>query len=172
MTGRTESVVAFMLRVLLALPRKLARARRARRGPVVGEVTLAGRTWRVEVAMSAHERYVGLGGRDRLEAGTGMLFVYPRPGESEFTMRGCLVPLDIAFLSADRRVVSMATMAVEPDRVGRQPYLPHAPAQYILEIPAGELAEAGVTIGSRADFSRSIPIALLADPCSLTGLRG
>lgn len=168
MTAHRESAGAFLLRVLLAAPRRLARRRRSRRGPVVGEVTLAGRTWRVEVAMSAHERYVGLGGRDRLEPGTGMLFVYPCPGETEFTMRGCVVPLDIAFLSADRRVVSMDTMAVEPDRAGRKPYRPAAPAQYIIEVPAGELAEAGVTVGERATFSRNIPFPLLADPRPLT----
>jgi uncharacterized membrane protein (UPF0127 family) len=168
MTGRRENAAAFLLRVLLAVPRKLARACRSKHGPIMGEVTLAGRTWRVEVAMSAHERYVGLGGRDRLEPGTGMLFVYPSPGETEFTMRGCLVPLDIAFLSADRRVVSMDTMTVERDRAGRKPYCPGAPAQFILEVPAGELAEAGVTVGTRATFSRTIPLALLADPRPLT----
>ena len=164
MTGRKQRARAFLSRVLLAAPRKLARAYWSKHGPPVGEVTLAGRTWRVEVAMSAHERYIGLGGRDCVESGTGMLFVYPRPGETDFTMRGCLVPLDIAFLSADRRVVSMDTMAVESDRAGRKPYRGDAPAQYVLEVPAGELAEAGVTVGARATFSRSIPAALLAAP--------
>ena len=164
MTSQKQSARAFLSRVLLAAPRKLARAYWSRHGPAVGVVTIAGKTWRVDVAMSANERYIGLGGRDAVESGTGMLFVYPRPGETEFTMRGCLVSLDIAFLSADRRVVSTDTMAVEPDRAGRRPYLGDAPAQYILEVPAEELAEAGVTVGARATFSRSIPTALLADP--------
>lgn len=136
------------------------------RGPDVPArtaVTIRGRTWRVELALTPQQRYRGLSGRDRLAADGGMLFVYPRPQVLEFCMRDCLVPLDIAFINADRCVVATATMEVEPDRVGRKAYTSDVPAQYALELPAGALAGAGVRAGDRVEFSPELPPAKAED---------
>ncbi len=131
---------------------------------LAGEVAIADGRWRVEVAMTARRRWVGLGGRSQLARGTGMLFIYPDAVACEFSMRGCLVPLDIAFLSESLEVVSLETMEVEPDRAGRRKYACAEPAQYVLETPAGELARASVTVGSKAVFSADIPSPRWSDP--------
>lgn len=93
-----------------------------------------------------------------------MLFLYPSERVLEFCMRDCLIPLDIAFLSADLRVVRMHTMEVEPDMAGQIVYASDSPAQYALEVGAGELAAAGVRVGDRAVFSPSVPSATKVDP--------
>jgi uncharacterized membrane protein (UPF0127 family) len=132
--------------------------------PAPPQVEISGHRWFVDVATTQAQRYRGLSGRENLREGTGMLFVYPAAKVREFCMRGCLVPLDIAFLDADLRVVSMRTMAVEPDLAGQTTYSSGEPAQYALEVPAGELSAAGVSLGDRATLLGAIPSAAKAEP--------
>ena len=125
--------------------------------PVPARVAIGGVTWAVEVLMTARQRYVGLSGRDHLADGCGMLFVYPDEQVRQYSMRDCRIPIDIAFLSTDRRVVAVHTMTVEPDLAGRTAYSSHGPAQYVLEVPAGEFARAGIAVGSQVEFLDGVP---------------
>jgi len=161
---RSVGLGTWTRRKTMALLRRLRRWGRGRSGPIVGEVTICGRTWRVEVVETRRDRYVGLSGRAEVPAGTGMLFVYPQAYPQEYSMRGCLVPLDIAFLSPSLEVLAVHTMEVEPDRAGRKQYLSGAPAQYVLEVGGGELARAGVAVGGRALLSANIPAPIWAEP--------
>jgi hypothetical protein len=126
------------------------------RGGAASTVTINGHTWRGELAVNERERYRGLSGRTALEPNAGMLFIFPRPEVLEFCMRGCEVPLDVAFISSGLEVVEVRRMAVEPDRVGRETYSSQVPAQYALEVAAGALAGAGVKVGDRVKFSPDI----------------
>ena len=160
----TTSIAAILRRKFCSALRRLHRLLRAPEAKMTGEVTIAGTTWRLEIAMTARRRYAGLGGRAELAERTGMLFIYPDANVREFSMRGCLIPLDIAFISPSLEVVSVFTMAIEPDRAGRTQYVSARPAQYVLETPAGEMALAGVVVGSKAGLSASIPAAIWSDP--------
>jgi len=119
-------------------------------------VEINGRRWDVELAVTRDQQYLGMAGREEAPAGTGMLFVFRESEPHEFVMRGCLVPLDIAFIDADRRIVAIHTMEVEPDLVGRKRYPSGEPAKYALEVAGGALAEAGVKVGDEVKFSRGI----------------
>ncbi len=125
--------------------------------PQPATVTIGGTTWSVEIAATPGQRYEGLSGRDSVPAGRGMLFVFPQPQEMDFCMRGCVVPIDVAFISPQGRVVSFYTMSVEPDRAGKTLYSSKAPARYALEVAGGALARAGVKTGDAVTFSGSIP---------------
>jgi uncharacterized protein len=129
----------------------------------VHAVTIGGRTWQVELAQTVEQRYRGLSDRPKLDADKGMLFIFAQPDMQQFCMRQCLIPLDIAFLDADRRVVKTYTMAVEPYGLDRKVYSSESPAQYALEVLAGALAKAGVKVGDKAEFSAAIPKAAKAD---------
>ncbi|MFP3937382.1 MAG: DUF192 domain-containing protein [Phycisphaerae bacterium] len=118
----------------------------------------------MDIASTPEQRYRGLSNRPRIAQGTGMLFIFPDADVREFCMRGCLVPLDIAFLDADLRVVKTHTMQVEADLAGRETYSSEKPAQYALEVPAGELSAAGVRVGDQAELLGDIPDAAKADP--------
>ena len=96
--------------------------------------------WFVEVADTPEARYQGLSGRRSLPENQGMIFVYQSDQVLEYCMRGCEIPLDIAFVDANMRIVRIYTMAVEPDRAGRQIYSSIQPARYALEVPAGGFA--------------------------------
>ena len=127
-------------------------------------VTINGHTWTVEIAMTKKQRYNGLSGRAYLPTGTGMLFIYPKAQPLRFWMQGCLIPLDIAFIGEDLRVLGMYTMAVEDDLGPRTIYPSPKPAQFALEIPAGSLEKAGVKTGDKVIFSDEIP-----DPAKAQG---
>ncbi len=130
--------------------------------PPAPRVTIRGRSWRVEVAMTPEERLRGLSDREGLAADAGMLFVYPTPDVLDFCMRQCLIPLDIAFIDADLKVVKTHTMAVEPYGLERRTYSSVVPAQYALEVSAGALAAAGVKVGDKVQFSSNVPQAAKA----------
>ncbi len=126
------------------------------------QVTINGTTWKVELATTDYARQKGLSGRKSLVDGTGMLFIYPREKVMTFWMKDCLIPLDIAFIDKDMRVINIETMAVEPD--GRTLYSSSKPAQFALEVPAGALEKAGVQPGDKVNFSGDIPDPAKADP--------
>ena len=67
-----------------------------------------------------------------------------------------LTEAGLAFLDSDLRVVKIHTMAVEPDGAGRAGYSSQRLAQYVLEVAAGALAEAGVREGDEAVLSPGI----------------
>ena len=121
-------------------------------------------TWFVDLAMTQDSRYTGLSGRRAVASDVGMLFVYPQQQVLEFCMRDCHIPLDIAFLDSDRRVVAMHTMLVEADLSGQVTYSSGVAAQYALEVAAGGLARAGVRIGDTAAFIGDLPPAAKAEP--------
>ena len=127
-------------------------------------VTICGQSWQVELATTAEQRYQGLSNRKDLLAGRGMLFTYPRPQILDFCMRQCLIPLDIAFIGPDMRVVKIHMMEVEPYGFDSRLYSSEVPAQYALEVPKGALAAAGVKVGDKVDFSSNMPSAAKAEP--------
>lgn len=131
--------------------------------PAEAQVKLRGRTWTVELAMTAERRYQGLSGRTDLPEGRGMLFVYPREQKLSFCMRGCEIPIDIVFLDRQLRVVNLYAMAVESDRLGGVSYGSHIPAMYALELPGGTLKRLGVAVGDQAEFV-GVPQASDAEP--------
>ena len=130
-------------------------------------VEISGTTWRVEVAMTGAQRERGLSYRRRLAEDEGMLFMYPDAAVRSFWMRECFIPLDIAFIGPDMRVIHTCTMEVETDlqawRDGGRSYSSMGPAQYALETPAGTLAKAGVSVGDRVRFLGDIPSATKAE---------
>ncbi|MFI4924838.1 MAG: DUF192 domain-containing protein, partial [Vicinamibacteria bacterium] len=63
-----------------------------------------------EVAQTPDQRSLGLMFRFSLPADHGMLFVFPEPQPLGFWMRNTYIPLSIAYIDADGRIVSIADM--------------------------------------------------------------
>ena len=132
--------------------------------PASVRVKIRRKTWFVDLAMTQERRYTGMSGRREVADDVGMLFIYPDAQVLEFCMRDCHVPLDIAFLDSQRRVVGMHTMPAEPDRAGQVTYSAGVDAQYALEVAGGALARAGVQIGDTATFLGDVPPTAKAEP--------
>lgn len=101
----------------------------------VGEVELL-----VAIADTPGARSRGLMGVDDFGLIEGMVFVFDAPSENGFFMKDVPVPLDIAFVGADRTVLAVLTMAVcpaDPCPTYRSP----APFTWAVEAPAGVLAD-------------------------------
>ena len=108
-------------------------------------LTVEGTDLLAEVADDPSERASGLMFRDALAPDAGMVFVYPRPKPLSFWMRNTCVPLSIAYIDTEGRIVSIADMT-PLDESG----VPSgAAALYALEMEQGWFARKGVSVGAR-----------------------
>jgi hypothetical protein len=140
-----------MSRILFAL--LLAVAAACARAPsgatVVFDGSGATARVRVEIADTPALREKGLMGRTSLADDAGMLFVWPEDTASPFWMKDTLVPLSIAFISADERIVGILDM--DPCRADPCPvYDAHVTYRMALEANKGAFAKLGVRVGDRA----------------------
>jgi uncharacterized protein len=117
-------------------------------------VTPKGRTkFQVELADSPREREFGLMCRKSLAADRGMLFDFGQPQDLAFWMRNTLISLDIIYIRADGRVLSIVRNARPLDE---SPLPSGGPARAALELAAGRAAELGLLPGDRV-FHRIFP---------------
>jgi uncharacterized membrane protein (UPF0127 family) len=109
-------------------------------------------TIRAEVARSPEERQLGLMFRDAVPDGTGMLFVFGRPDVQGIWMKDTFVPLDVAFLDASFRIVSIESLEPQDLRTKRSP----VPVLFALEVRQGWFAEKRIAPGRQAviEFGR------------------
>lgn len=104
------------------------------------------RTITLEIADSDAERLQGLSGRENLNSGTGMLFVFRRAGYHAFWMPGMRFPIDIIWMDRKFSVVDVEE-GVTPDTYPKLFY-PSQEAVYVLEVSAGQAKEYGITAGT------------------------
>ncbi|MYL07594.1 MAG: DUF192 domain-containing protein, partial [Gemmatimonadales bacterium] len=99
-------------------------------------------------ADDADERQRGLMFRESLEENQGMLFVYPEQRILGFWMRNTLIPLDIAYIDREGRIVDIQQM--EPQTT--ETHDSAAPAMYALEMNQGWFEANGIRIGDLIEF--------------------
>ena len=110
-------------------------------------VDLHGHRFSTELATDDASREHGLMMRTELPADHGMLFIFPDTQPRWFWMKNTLVPLDILYFDADRKLVSMH-LDVPPCKADPCPSYPSdAPARYVLELPAGTARRIGAQAG-------------------------
>lgn len=110
-------------------------------------ITIGSSTVMVDVADTPALRQLGLSGRPSLSDGEGMLFVFEEDGRWAIWMKDMLFSIDILWLDAQGRVVSIAE-DVSPETYP-QSFTPSEPARYVLEIPAGSVARYGIAEGGQ-----------------------
>ena len=98
-----------------------------------------------EVAQTPEQRALGLMYRFSLPADHGMLFVFEAPQPLSFWMRNTYIPLSIAFIGADGRILNVEDMAPR-DESGHPS---QGAAVYALEMRKGWFAEKGLGPGTR-----------------------
>ncbi len=125
------------------------------------EVELAGRVFRLELALDDEQRALGLMWRERLADDEGMLFVFPNrdpyPVELGFWMKNCLIPIDVIFINPDGFITAIHEM--EPPEPGTPDselpgYYSNGPAQFAIEIRGGLAAELGLQVGDYIELNR------------------
>jgi uncharacterized membrane protein (UPF0127 family) len=100
---------------------------------------------RAEIARTDDERARGLMNRKELPDGEGMLFVFDRDQILSFWMKDTLIPLSIAYISSDGRILEIHDMKprdLSPIRSNRS-------LRYALEVPQGWFSRTGIALGDR-----------------------
>jgi uncharacterized membrane protein (UPF0127 family) len=96
-----------------------------------------------EIARTDDQRERGLMWRQSLADGEGMLFVFEWDRILSFWMKNTLIPLSIAYIAYDGRILEIHDMEprnLRPVRSGRS-------ARYALEVPQGWFARVGIKAG-------------------------
>ena len=100
----------------------------------------------VEIVSDPASRAQGLMDRRDLPEDEGMLFVFEYPQPLSFWMRNTYLPLDIAFVSPDRRIENILPM--KPLDEGPR-YESRGPALYAIEANQGWFARHGIKAGDK-----------------------
>jgi hypothetical protein len=113
-------------------------------------LTINGHKLVVEVAATPDQRATGLMNRFSLQPDHGMVFVFERPEPQGFWMRNTFIPLSIAFIAPDGRIINVDDMAPHDERT----HMSRAPALYAIEMRKGWFAERGIGTG---DVVKGLP---------------
>jgi uncharacterized membrane protein (UPF0127 family) len=114
--------------------------------PIV-ELKIKGHTLRAEVAANDQTRETGLMYRFSLKPDSGMLFVFGTPQPLAFWMKNTYVPLSIAFIDAEGRIVNIEDMAPQTEATHGSRGL----ALYALEMKKGWFGAKGIAPGDRVE---------------------
>jgi uncharacterized membrane protein (UPF0127 family) len=140
----TESSVQVAVAAALALAAGLAAAQPA--APTV-RLNAGIHLITAEVADNDATRTRGLMFRESLAPNHGMLFVFERKGIHCMWMRNTLIPLSVAFIDDDGRIVNIEDMAPQTE----VSHCARAPVRYALEMSRGWFASRGIKPGAVID---------------------
>ena len=115
-------------------------------------LSVAGHALHTELADTPETQQCGLSKRDALPADQGMLFVFPYPVTIAFWMKDTRIPLSIAFLDEQGRILALADMAANDTRTRHHPDMPY---RYALETNLGWFERHQVRPGDRVQFDLS-----------------
>jgi uncharacterized membrane protein (UPF0127 family) len=109
----------------------------------VASVKVAGHALRVEVVTTDAQRSRGLMYREKLGQNDGMLFIFDDPGYHSMWMMNTLIPLSVAFIDGDGRILNIVDM--EPQTT--DPHAAAGPARYAIETNKGWFAKRRIKEG-------------------------
>jgi uncharacterized membrane protein (UPF0127 family) len=142
--GRRIEGVLFILFLLWIIP--IARSQTILKIPLyIGQREI----W-VEVAKTPEERSHGLMGRKYLGKDEGMLFIFETEDRHGFWMKDTFIPLSIAFIEKNGRIVWITDM--KP--LTLDSHVPPQPIVYALEMNKGWFSSRGIKVGDVVRFSK------------------
>lgn len=153
--GGVASRAAITLLLLITFLPLLAASACANAGLPTTIVEVKGQKLTVELAVSNAEQSRGLMYRKEMRDDHGMLFVYRTPQPVAYWMKNTFIPLSIAFIDSQKRIINMADMA--PNNEIRT-YPSNGPVKYVLEVNQGWFAKNGVREGDVVAFELPAPV--------------
>lgn len=107
-----------------------------------------------EVVDTPQERSMGLSGRQDLEEGRAMLFIFDTPDMHGIWMRDMLFSIDIVWLTSTFEVVNFKE-SVSPETFPTV-FKPTTPALYVIEAHSGFVEEQNIKIGEILDIKQEV----------------
>jgi len=105
---------------------------------------------RVEIADNLFEQARGLMYRKELGEDRGMLFIYTEERELSYWMKNTRIPLSIAYIDSEGRIVDILDMKPLDDEPPH--YVSSEPVQYALEVNQGFFERKGVEEGDHVEL--------------------
>jgi uncharacterized membrane protein (UPF0127 family) len=127
--------------------------------PQQATITVGSTKLDVQIANTPFLQELGLGYRNGLDDGTGMLFINNQPAPQSYWMKGMRFCLDIVWV--EKGEIVGAAESVCPDPAGtpdaaRAIYRSPEPVSDILEVPAGWLKANGYGKGTKVEIPTSV----------------
>ncbi len=104
----------------------------------------------VDIAETQQEQTRGLSGREKLEEGKGMLFIFGLPGEHGFWMKDMKFAIDIIWINEDKKIIYIKKNA-QPESYPSV-FVPKSNSKYVLEVPGGFSEKNGIKEGDAVDI--------------------
>lgn len=115
-------------------------------------VSVNAAVYNVWLADDDAERTQGLSGVDKLNVNGGMLFDYVTDDMCGIWMKDMLIPLDIIWLDASKKVIYLKEN-VSPEQSTSTVMRPKGLCRYVLELPAGSVKNSGIRVGQQVKFT-------------------
>ena len=100
---------------------------------------------RAEVAATPSERALGLMHRSQMGANQGMVFLFDQPAAQCMWMKNTLIPLSVAFIADDGRILNIEDMAPRTENN----HCATKPARFALEMNRGWFSKHGISAGMK-----------------------
>ena len=110
-------------------------------------LTIAGHALTVEVASTPKTRETGLMNRFSLQQDHGMLFVFEAPQPLAFWMKNTYIPLSVAFVDANGRILNIEDMRPQDEST----HWSTGVALYAIEMRQGWFAAKGIAAGDTVE---------------------
>jgi uncharacterized protein len=118
------------------------------------ELSINGHRVVAEVAATDASRTTGLMNRFSLQPDHGMLFVFKEPRQQAFWMKNTYVPLSIAFIDRNGRIMNIEDMAPQTENT----HPSRGPALYALEMKRGWFADRNIAPGAVIEgLAKAVP---------------
>lgn len=111
-------------------------------------ITLGGIDVEVEIADDSESRRTGLMNRKSMPEDAGMLFIFESDQKLSFWMKNTLIPLSIAYISAEGEIMEIYDMKPESLR----PVESINSVRYALEMNQGWFSRKGIDVGDYMHF--------------------
>lgn len=103
----------------------------------------------IEIADTEYEQALGLMYRTSMAETEGMLFIFPAEEIRSFWMMNTLISLDMIFLDANKKIVTIHRNTITQSE---QSYRSTKPAKYVLEVVAGFCDKYGIGVGDLMSY--------------------
>ncbi len=123
----------------------------------IGQVKIGETAVNVEVADSPELRAMGLGGRERLDANSGMLFIFSKPMKARFWMKNMKFPLDLIWIRNNEVVDILKNIpnpAPNTEDSQLPVYEPKTEVDRVLEANSGFADSHNIKVGDKVIFMK------------------
>jgi uncharacterized protein len=115
------------------------------------DLWLGQEVFKARLALTDETRSKGLSGTKEMNPDEALLMVFPKDGLWGIWMKNMNFPIDAVWLDKDKKVTTIVKN-IPFDESTTAKHQPKTPARYIIELPAGTVDDAAISVGDVAVF--------------------